>query len=30
MNLIYSDNKYTGSLNLDDDDQLLARNLNED
>lgn len=30
MNLIDSDKEYTGSLNLDDDDQLLVQNLNED
>ena len=30
MNPIDSDKEYTGSLNLDDDDQLLVQNLNED
>lgn len=30
MNPIESDKKYTGSLNLDDGDQLLVQNLNED
>ena len=30
MNPIDPDKEYTGSLNLDDDDQLLVQNLNED
>lgn len=29
-NPIYPDTKYTVSLNLDDDDQLLVQNMNED
>ncbi len=30
MNPVYSDKEYTVSLNLDDDDQLMAQNMNED
>ena len=30
MNPIDPDKEYTGSLNLDDDDQLLVQNMNED